>query len=63
MNDKSAFETFWSTDGAFYDPDSWYQKRKSLAQYAFEAGIKIGMARSRNYTANDEVTPRKASRI
>lgn len=58
---KSGFDKWWEEDGKFLDPDtsdvSWFDKRKALAQLAFEAGIDCGMARSRNYTANEESMP------
>lgn len=62
MTDKDkTFEKWWSEDGRLYDPDTadvhWYDKRRELAEYAFAKGVEIGMARSRNYTANSAVMP------
>lgn len=58
---SKAFETWWEKDGRFYDPDTedvpWFDKRKDLAEIAFRKGVEIGMARSRNYTANSAVDP------
>ena len=55
------FEKWWAEEGRSLDPDTedvpWFDKRKGLAELAFEAGIKCGEARSRNYTADDEVMP------
>ena len=60
QTDKT-FENWWSTDGRMYDPDTedvpWFDKRKALAALAFDKGVEIGMARSRNYTANSAVDP------
>lgn len=59
------FDKYWNEDGKGYDPDTedvpWFDKRKFLAEHAFEAGLKIGMARSRNYTASDEVMPERVT--
>lgn len=37
------FEDWWNKNGKYYDPDtsdiSWFDKRKDLAAYAFDAGI------------------------
>ena len=55
MSDKT-FEKWWADDGRMYDPDTddvpWFDKRKELEELAFAKGVEIGMARSRNYTAN-----------
>jgi hypothetical protein len=60
MSDKT-FEKWWAEDGRMYDPDTedvpWFDKRKELAELAFTKGVEIGMARSRNYTANSAVDP------
>jgi hypothetical protein len=60
QRDKT-FENWWAQDGRMYDPDTedvpWFEKRKELAELAFAEGVKIGMARSRNYTANSAVDP------
>ena len=60
MPDKT-FETWWAEDGRMYDPDTedvpWFDKRKELAELAFAKGVEIGVARSRNYTANSAVDP------
>lgn len=60
MNRKSgAFDEWWNRVGYSLDPDtedvSWADKRKGLAQLAFEAA----MAQSGNYVADDEVVPRE----
>lgn len=51
------FEQWWTRSGKFIDPDTedvpWFDKRKSLAEAAFEAA----KAQSGNYTANDSVMP------
>ena len=51
------FEQWWERDGRFFDPDTddvhWFDKRKSLAEYAFNKAT----AQSRNFTCNDEVFP------
>jgi hypothetical protein len=44
-------EQLWAEDRGTYDPD------KELADLAFTKGVEIGMARSRNYTANSAVDP------
>lgn len=55
------FDKWWQETGKFLDPDTedvpWFDKRRALAEAAFEAGIETGTARSRNYTADDEVMP------
>jgi hypothetical protein len=55
------FWGWWNRDGKFYDPDTedvpWFDKRKFLAERAFDAGV----AQSSNYTANREVFPRQVS--
>lgn len=37
------FDEWWESDGRFYDPDwsdvDWYDKRKSLAEYAWHRAI------------------------
>lgn len=57
----NTFGKWWAEDGRFYDPDtedvSWFDKRKDLAELAYAKGVEIGMARSRNYTANSVVRP------
>lgn len=49
------FDDWWHRDGQYLDPDTddvpWFDKRKALAQMAFEAA----MAASGNYTADDAV--------
>lgn len=49
------FEQWWRRDGRLIDPDtedvSWFDKRKGLAEAAFNAAL----AQSGNYTANDSV--------
>jgi hypothetical protein len=51
------FEQWWNRHGRFIDPDTedvpWFDKRKALAELAFEAA----KAQSGNYTANDECMP------
>ena len=58
---KAGFEKWWSEQGRFLDPDTedvpWYDKREALANLAFDEGIKIGMARAGNYTADSTVDP------
>ncbi len=60
QTDKT-FEKWWADEGRFYDPDTedvpWFDKRKDLAELTFAKGVEIGMARSRNYTANSAVDP------
>jgi hypothetical protein len=55
------FDKWWQEEGRMLDPDTadvpWFDKRQGLAELAFEAGIKCGMARSRNYVADDAVMP------
>jgi len=55
------FDKWWQEDGRMLDPDTedvpWFDKRKELAELAFAKGVEIGMARSRNYTANSAVDP------
>ena len=55
------FEKWWQEEGRWLDPDTsdvpWFDKRQGLAEMAFEAGIKCGMARAGNYTANTEIDP------
>lgn len=55
------FEKWWAEEGRSLDPDTedvpWFDKRKGLAESAFEAGIKCGMIRGGNYTANSSVSP------
>ena len=59
----SGFDKWWQEDGRMLDPDTedvpWFDKRQALAELAFEAGIKCGMARSANYTADDAVMPER----
>lgn len=61
MDSDKAFDKWWSEDGRMYDPDTedvpCFDKRKDLAELAFKKGVEIGMARSRNYTANSMVDP------
>ena len=49
------FDKWWQEEGKMIDPDTedvpWFDKRQGLADLAFEAGIKCGMARAANYTA------------
>jgi hypothetical protein len=51
------FWGWWRRIGNSYDPDTedvpWYDKRKFLAEKAFDAGV----AQSTNYTATEEVHP------
>jgi hypothetical protein len=58
-----SFVRWWEEDGRFIDPDtsdvSWFDKRQSLCEMAFAAGLKTGMARGGNYTADDAVNPIK----
>ena len=39
----SSFDAWWESDGKFYDPDwsdvPWYDKRKSLAEYAWHRAV------------------------
>lgn len=53
---EKLFEDWWNKDGRFIDPDTsdvpWFDKRKGLAAYAFEAAMQM----SRNYTADDAVS-------
>lgn len=55
------FDKWWQEDGKMIDPDTedvpWFDKRKGLAELAFEAGMKCGMARSTNYVASDTTMP------
>ncbi len=55
------FDKWWQEDGKMIEPDTedvpWFDKRKALAELAFEAGIKCGMARAANYVASDSVMP------
>lgn len=55
------FEQWWERDGRMIDPDfsevSWYDKRKGLAEAAFNAA----KAQSRNYVADEEVMPEKVT--
>jgi hypothetical protein len=57
------FDKWWQEDGKMIDPDTedvpWFDKRKSLAEMAFEAGIKCGMARAANYVADDAEMPER----
>ena len=57
------FDKWWQEDGRMLDPDtedvSWFDKRQVLADLAFEAGIKCGMARAANYTADDAEMPER----
>jgi hypothetical protein len=46
------FEKWWTEEGRSLDRETF-----TLAQLAFAAGIKCGNARSRSYTADDEVMP------
>ena len=59
----SGFDKWWQEDGRMLDPDTedvpWFDKRQALADLAFEAGIKCGMARAANYTADDAVMPER----
>jgi hypothetical protein len=58
---KVGFEKWWDEQGRFLDPDTedvpWYDKREALANLAFDEGVKIGMARAGNYTANSAAAP------
>lgn len=55
------FEKWWQEQGRSLDPDTedvpWYDKREALAHIAFDEGIRVGMARAGNYTANCSVDP------
>ncbi len=57
------FDKWWQEEGKMIDPDTedvpWFDKRQALADLAFEAGIKCGMARAGNYTADDAVMPER----
>ena len=59
----SGFDKWWQEDGRMLDPDTedvpWFDKRQALAELAFEAGIKCGMARAATYTADDAVMPER----
>lgn len=43
------FDKWWQEEGKMIDPDTedvpWFDKRQALADLAFEAGIKCGMAK------------------
>lgn len=55
------FDEWWTRIGRTLDPDTedvpWYDKRKGLAEAAFNAA----KAQSRNYTADEEVMPEKVT--
>ena len=57
------FDKWWQEEGKMIDPDTedvpWFDKRQVLADLAFEAGIKCGMARAANYTADDAEMPER----
>lgn len=57
------FDKWWREEGRMLDPDTsdvpWFDKREGLAALAFEAGMKCGMARSRNYVADEAVLPER----
>ena|ERR1700686_2096837 len=59
QRDAFTFRNWWETVGKFYDPDtedvSWFDKRKALAEQAFE----YAKAVSRNYVASSEIYPEK----
>ena len=52
-----SFEEWWNRDGKFYDPDTddvpWFDKRKELAERAFNAA----KAQSGNYVCDDTTFP------
>lgn len=60
-NQSGSFHRWWVEIGQFMDPDtedvSWFDKRKSLSQAAYYAGITVGLAVAGNYTADDPVEP------
>lgn len=41
---QSPFDAWWICEGRYIDPDtadvSWFDKRKALAEAAFDAGVK-----------------------
>lgn len=47
---SAEFNQWWIEDGRMIDPDTedvpWFDKRMALAELAFEAGIKCGIARA-----------------
>ena len=51
------FDSWWKRKGQFIDPDTtdvpWFDKRKALAEQAFNAALAI----STNYVADHEVYP------
>lgn len=55
------FENWWRDEGRMIDPDTddvpWFDKREALANIAYEAGWKAGMAAGGNYIADDAVEP------
>ena len=57
--EMETFDQWWQRDGKFYDPDTddvpWFDKRKELAERAFEAA----KAQSRNYIADDPTMPER----
>ena len=57
------FDKWWQEEGKMIDPDTedvpWFDKRQALAELAFKAGIKCGMERAANYTADDAVMPER----
>ena len=50
------FAAWWAEDGRFYDPDhediSWYDKRKDLAEYAYQRGKLVTTRWQEAYSPN-----------
>lgn len=66
MSDKISrprldYWNWWHREGRYYDPDfsevPWFDKRKFLAEKAFDAGV----AQGSNYTADAEIYPQKVA--
>lgn len=55
---KTAFEAWYERCGKHIDPDL---TREEFATAAFEDGFQIGMAQSRNYTADKEQMPQSVT--
>ena len=55
------FQNWWDNEGKSIDPDtedvSWFDKRKGLAERAFNTGLELGKAIAGNYTADDDTYP------
>jgi hypothetical protein len=51
------FDAWWAKDGKFYDPDfsevPWYDKRKGLAEYAYERGKLVTTRWAESYKSVD----------